>query len=166
MTALTAPVSSSSNLSPLQNKSDSQLFAVETDFSLDGAKQSLELQVTLDGLQLVDQATGSISMDLPWRQVESIRTVAGVGSGLLQVKTEEVWTDLLRFSNRLATRFHKVARCLERMRESDRNKIGRRRRSSRSRSGVGAARACARVDSRPYRPTSLQRLLSAIADCR
>ena len=118
MTALTAPVSSSSSLTQLQNESNSHLFEVETDFSLDGATQSLSLQVSSNGLRLVDTVNGTTITNLQWEQIESIRTVAGVGSGLLQAKTDEVWTDLLRFSNRLATRFHKVSRCLERMREA------------------------------------------------
>ncbi|MCY2980677.1 MAG: DUF1854 domain-containing protein [Planctomycetota bacterium] len=117
MTALTAPVSLSSNSSQHRDKAQSQLFQVETDFSLEGEKQSLELQVTLNGLRLVENDTGSVVTTLHWNQIESFRTVAGVGSGILQVKTDSVWTDLLRFSNRLATRFHKVARALERMRE-------------------------------------------------
>ena len=117
MTALTARVSLSSNSSQHRDNAQSQLFQVETDFSLEGKKQSLELQVTLNGLRLVENDTGSVVTTLHWSQIESFRTVAGVGSGMLQVKTDSVWTDLLRFSNRLATRFHKVARALERMRE-------------------------------------------------
>ena len=117
MTALTARVSLSSNSSQHRDNAQSQLFQVETDFSLEGKKQSLELQVTLNGLRLVENDTGSVVTTLHWSQIESFRTVAGVVSGMLQVKTDSVWTDLLRFSNRLATRFHKVARALERMRE-------------------------------------------------
>jgi ATP-binding cassette, subfamily B, bacterial len=117
MTALTAPVSLSSNSSQHRDHAQSQLFQVETDFSLEGKKQSLELQISLNGLRLVENDTGSVLTTLHWSQIESFRTVAGVGSGILQVKTDSVWTDLLRFSNRLATRFHKVARTLERMRE-------------------------------------------------
>ncbi len=124
MTALTAPVSLSSNSSQYRDDSRSQLFQVETDFSLEGKKQSLELQVALDGLRLVEKETDSVVTALLWNQIESFRTVAGVGSGLLQMKTDSVWTDLLRFSNRLATRFHKVARTLERMREVVEKKPG------------------------------------------
>ncbi len=117
MTALTAPVSSSSLLNKCQSISNSGLFEVETDFSLDGDKQELVLKVTLDGISMPAIPNGSVCTAFEWCQIESFRTVAGVGSGLLQGKVENVWTDMLRFSNRLATRFHKVARTLERMRE-------------------------------------------------
>ena len=116
MTALTVAVSSSTPNS-CQLVETPVLFEVETDFSLDGLPQSFVLQVFLDGVRLLSDQTGNLVTTLQWNQIDSIRTVAGVGSGLLQVKIDDDWTDLLRFSNRLATRFHKVARCLERMRE-------------------------------------------------
>ncbi|MCY2982775.1 MAG: DUF1854 domain-containing protein [Planctomycetota bacterium] len=121
MTTLTAPVSLSFQ-SSLPSDAKSLLFKVETDFSLDGAKQTFVLQVTASELRLVAMDTGAEATNLKWSQIDSFRTVAGVGSGLLQVKIEDVWTDLLRFSNRLATRFHKVARSLERMREASQEK--------------------------------------------
>ena len=117
MTALTALVSSSSTFPNCQSIADSVLFEVETDFSLDGEKQTLELHVSLDGVSLHDKSSSSVFIAFEWSQIESIRTVAGVGSGLLQVRIENIWTDMLRFSNGLASRFHKVARTLKRMRE-------------------------------------------------
>ena len=117
ITALTALVSSSSTVPNCQSKADSVLFEVETDFSLDGEKQTLELHVSLDGVSLHDKSSSSVFIAFEWSQIESIRTVAGIGSGLLQVRIENIWTDMLRFSNGLASRFHKVARTLKRMRE-------------------------------------------------
>jgi hypothetical protein len=45
--------------------------------------------------------------------VEEVRTTAGVGGGTLQVRIDGDWVDLVRYSNAMATRFHKVARALE-----------------------------------------------------
>lgn len=54
---------------------------------------------------------------IDWKDVKSIRTQAGIGGGTLQIKVGDDWVDFLRFSNAHATRFHKVSRLLERMRE-------------------------------------------------
>ena len=54
---------------------------------------------------------------VPWNDVQSIRTQAGVGGGTLQLKVDGDWVDILRFSNAYATRFHKISRLMEMMRE-------------------------------------------------
>jgi ATP-binding cassette subfamily B protein len=55
---------------------------------------------------------------VPWPEVEQVRTSSGVGGGTLQVRADGGWIDLVRFSNALATRFHKVSRVLEQAREA------------------------------------------------
>lgn len=62
--------------------------------------------------------TATVLRTLPWTDVQSIRTQSGVGSGTLQVRVGEDWIDLVRFSNAFATRFHKISRLMEKMRES------------------------------------------------
>lgn len=62
--------------------------------------------------------------ELKLESVLEFRTQAGVGSGLLQAKTSDGWIDILRFSNGLAGRFHKVARRLERLREGTEGDCG------------------------------------------
>ncbi|MFN6164379.1 MAG: DUF1854 domain-containing protein [Planctomycetota bacterium] len=52
-------------------------------------------------------------------QILEFRTRAAVGSGWLQARTVDGWVDLVRFSNAMASRFHKVSRRLERFREQD-----------------------------------------------
>ncbi|MCC6508786.1 MAG: DUF1854 domain-containing protein [Pirellulaceae bacterium] len=47
-------------------------------------------------------------------EVTSARTHTGVGSGVLQLKIDGQWIDWLRYSNAMATRFHKVSRMIER----------------------------------------------------
>ncbi len=57
---------------------------------------------------------------IEWDKVEKFRTNSGTGSGLLQARlSDEGWVDVLRYSNGLAGRFHKVSRRLEILRESE-----------------------------------------------
>ncbi len=51
--------------------------------------------------------------------VTGARTHTGLGSGILQLKIDDQWIDWLRFSNAMATRFHKVSRMIERYCEAD-----------------------------------------------
>jgi ATP-binding cassette subfamily B protein len=96
------------------------LLSTDTDFSLDGRKERQWLVVTADHLNVAaaHSAGAKIQTSIAWDRVQSVRTVAGVGSGLLQLKVDHQWLDLLRFSNALATRFHKISRSLERIREA------------------------------------------------
>ncbi|MCY3005541.1 MAG: DUF1854 domain-containing protein [Planctomycetota bacterium] len=52
-----------------------------------------------------------------WTDIKSVRTQSGVGSGTLQLRVEDDWIDWIRFSNAYATRFHKISRLMEKMRE-------------------------------------------------
>jgi ATP-binding cassette, subfamily B, bacterial len=54
---------------------------------------------------------------LPWDSVTAIRTQAGVGGGTLQIRSDEDWVDMIRFSNALSMRFHKISRLMQRMRD-------------------------------------------------
>ena len=110
-----------------REESTNVLFAIDTDVSLEGALREewllvteLELQVSPERFtrDYVGASVGHTKrLSLPWSTIESVRTVSGVGSGLLQAKVSGVWLDVLRFSNALALRFHKVASLLERYRE-------------------------------------------------
>ena len=91
------------------------LLEIDTDVSLAGVPAREWLVVTDDHLVVCDGRDGLRSVD--WRDVELVRTTSGVGGGLLQVRTTAGWFDLLRHSNALAARFHKVARTLEEARE-------------------------------------------------
>ena len=91
------------------------LLAVDSDVDLAGRPAREWLLVTPDHLGAVDAVT--VRRAIPWRDVEQVRTAAGVGGGTLQVRVAGVWIDVIRFTNALATRFHKVSRGLERARE-------------------------------------------------
>ena len=111
------------------------LVAVDTDVSLDGEPGREWLFVTPDHLSVVAEGplpsaaaaggapegeSGAVLRVVPWRDVAQVRTSAGVGGGMLQVKAEGDWVDLVRFSNALATRFHKVSRTLDQARDRPR----------------------------------------------
>lgn len=98
--------------------------ANSTDVSLGGHKSKEWIVVSAETIAVVrveSDPTGVPSATLlrsvAWSEVQSIRTQAGVGGGTLQLRMEEDWVDMLRFSNAYATRFHKISRMLERMRE-------------------------------------------------
>jgi ATP-binding cassette subfamily B protein len=91
------------------------LLVVETDVALDGGPSPERLVVTRD--HLAAEAGGLVLRRVAWPAVAEVRTTAGLGGGTLQVKVEGCWIDLVRYSNALATRFHKISRALERGRE-------------------------------------------------
>ncbi len=99
------------------------LFTIDTDIGLGGHPTSEWLVVTKDHLSVVrDMQATQVERVIDWEQVEKFRTNSGTGCGLLQVKLrDEGWVDVLRYSNGLAGRFHKVSRKLEQLRESNRS---------------------------------------------
>ncbi len=92
------------------------LLAVDTDVALDGELAAEWLVVTPDHLTVIHDR--AVLRSVAWPAVEQVRTNSGLGGGTLQVRADGAWVDLLRYSNALATRFHKVSRALERGRET------------------------------------------------
>jgi len=99
-------------------------FSIDTDVSLDGQPAREWLVVSPAGLAVTP---GEILRGGPpvaalrqvaWAEVERVRTAAGIGGGMLQVRIGGDWVDLVRYSNALAARFHKLARTLEAAREA------------------------------------------------
>jgi len=88
------------------------LLEIDTDVSLDGLPTAEWLVVTAD--ELLVHGGGASLRRVDRADVEKVRTAAGVGGGTLQVRIGGDWVDLVRYSNAMATRFHKVARALER----------------------------------------------------
>lgn len=87
--------------------------ATDTDISLEGHHRGQWLVANRAAISVVDVEDQTVINSIGWEDIEEVRTVSGVGSGLLQVKVDERWQDLLRFSNALAHRFHKVSRRLD-----------------------------------------------------
>ena len=95
-------------------RSHQVLLSIDTDVSLEGQTAREWLLVTPDRLSvMVESNQSKVLRSINTDDVESVRTTAGVGSGMLQAKVGGKWIDLLRFSNALATRFHKISRALE-----------------------------------------------------
>jgi len=104
------------------------LLSIDTDVGLDGRPAREWLVVTPDHLSVVpelptgdpasERAAGKPLRSVPWEGIDQVRTSAGVGGGTLQVREGGDWVDLVRYSNAMATRFHKVSRALEQARDA------------------------------------------------
>lgn len=111
---------------PLDATCHQVLWTIDTDIDLEGSRDRQWLLATNEQIAIVRAQTNPLEfadptekslLKLRWSEVLEFRTRAGVGSGILQARTAEGWVDLLRFSNALASRFHKVSRRLEKLRE-------------------------------------------------
>lgn len=106
------------------------LLVIDTDIDLFGQTARNWLVVTANQVSVYEDGTSNGTTDngptewadfenrkclrvISWDEARDFRTQAGTGSGLLQAKLEQGWVDILRYSNRLAGRFHKVSRRLE-----------------------------------------------------
>ncbi len=95
------------------------LLSIDTDVSLDGHPAREWLVVTADHLSAVaDTESGDVLRSVGWGEVDQVRTTAGLGGGTLQVRAGGDWVDVVRYSNSMASRFHKVSRALEQAREA------------------------------------------------
>ena len=79
---------------------------------------SFKTNASADAITNDEPPTGTLMRTVPWKSVRAVRTQSGVGGGTLQVRIEDDWVDMLRFSNEHTTRFHKISRLMEKMRES------------------------------------------------
>jgi ATP-binding cassette subfamily B protein len=117
--------------SPSPRPEPAALLVIDTDVALDGKPGQEWLVVGTEWLRVFDRARGdeaeggvaggaaaSQLRSLSWAEVKRFRTAAGLGGGTLQALIDGGWVDLLRYSNALAGRFHKVARALDRRREA------------------------------------------------
>ena len=97
--------------------------SIDTDVSLDGSPGREWLVISAAGLAASaaqvdsDSPPAAMIRQVEWPTIERVRTTAGVGGGMLQARVGGDWVDLVRYSNALATRFHKVARAVEASRE-------------------------------------------------
>jgi len=76
------------------------------------------LAATSEHLWVVPEHAGD-AVHLPLKNATEIRTVPGVGSGTLAAKVDGTYFDILRYSNRQAYRFEKVAPKLEQLRKGE-----------------------------------------------
>lgn len=99
-------------------------YSLDTDVTLAGRPGREWLVVSPAGLAVSGREVprgspppGKPLREVAWAELDRVRTAAGIGGGMLQVRVGGDWVDLVRYSNALATRFHKVARALEAARE-------------------------------------------------
>ena len=93
------------------------VLSTQTDLGLQGDLRKHWLVITQDNLAVVtDGTTPELVNHLPVSRVDRFRAVGTVGSGFLQAHVDGSWVDVLRHSNALADRFHKVAGQLEDLR--------------------------------------------------
>jgi len=91
------------------------LLCTNTDIDSLGTYKPQWLLVNKDGLWVISDAKEpAILTHLAFKDVTEFRCQATIGSGLLQARTDGVFVDVLRYSNRYSDRFSKVARKLDR----------------------------------------------------
>jgi len=98
------------------------LLSIDTDVALDGRPAREWLAVTTEHLTVTAESPPVATVaappprplrSVPWTGIDQVRTAAGIGGGTLQIRADGHWVDLVRYSNAMATRFHKVSRALE-----------------------------------------------------
>jgi ATP-binding cassette subfamily B protein len=95
------------------------LLSTNSDLSLTGELRGHWVVVTRDHLAVVaDGIKPRLVNALPLERVEKFRTHGAIGSGFLQAYIDDAWVDVARYSNGLATKFHRLADKLETLRAS------------------------------------------------
>ncbi len=93
------------------------LLATTSDLSLSGDVRPHWLIATSENVAVVtDGPESTIVGSVPLNRVEKFRSQGTIGSGFLQAWVDGSWVDLVRYSNALTTRFHRVAGKLEDLR--------------------------------------------------
>src|SRR5262245_22061432 len=91
------------------------LIAARTDIDLLGRYRDHWLLVTKDKLAVfADGVDPALALSIGVRDASEYRTQVGVGSGLLQARIDGAYVDVLRYSNRRAFWFEKIAAKLDR----------------------------------------------------
>ncbi len=122
--ALVATLSAAEPRRPLPGVGDAAWFSIATDVSLGGEPVGEWLMVSPAGLAVAvhevarGEGTPATLRHVAWTEIDRIRTTAGIGGGMLQARVGGDWVDLVRYSNALAGRFHKLARALETARDT------------------------------------------------
>lgn len=93
------------------------LLSTSTDLGLKGTPRKEWVVITKDNVSVVADGTApELVTNVPLSRIERFRSVSTIGSGFLQAHVDGAWVDLIRHSNALSGRFHKVAGQLEELR--------------------------------------------------
>lgn len=91
------------------------LLATTTDIDFVGGYQTTWLFVSSEHLlTIVAGEPPALQLHVLKKDIAEVRIQTNIGSGLVQIRVSDMFVDVLRFSNRLADRFHKIVRKLER----------------------------------------------------
>lgn len=88
--------------------------STQTDIDQLGRYDPAWLVLGAERLLVVDDVRADVRLALEVPSIREFRTLAGVGSGLLQAKVGDLYVDVLRYSNREAYRFERAAHKLDR----------------------------------------------------
>ena len=93
--------------------SDDVIVATDTDLDIVGEYSESWVIVTKERVLVfyIDEEDGEalLQKDIAIAQIETARTDTRVGSGFLEVKTNDIFEELARFSNKNADKFARVA---------------------------------------------------------
>jgi ATP-binding cassette subfamily B protein len=93
------------------------VLSTTSDLSVPGDLRRQWVIANRDHLAVVsDTAEPRVEFHVPIKRVERFRARSTVGSGFLQAYVDDGWVDVARYSNRLATRFARLAAKLEDLR--------------------------------------------------
>ncbi|NJL31687.1 MAG: hypothetical protein HC898_08680 [Phycisphaerales bacterium] len=87
------------------------LLCVNSDIDLKGQYQPQWLCADAGSRRLwvLDESqSGEPVLEIEIDKVQDVRTVGVVGAGILQVKIDDAWLDVLRYSNKLKQRFRQA----------------------------------------------------------
>lgn len=96
------------------------LLCSPTDIDAAGRYRRQWLLVTRERLLVVgEEPPGEVTASLAVRDVREFRLLPGVGSGMLTARVDGIVVDVLRYSNREAYRYERVAAKLEQLRQGE-----------------------------------------------
>lgn len=91
---------------------------VQTDINARGQYAAQWLLADAGRMLVLDEADPKpILLDLPMSEAEDFRTITAVGSGILQIKTQGIWLDAIRFSNSLKYTFDRTGKRLKQLKD-------------------------------------------------
>jgi ATP-binding cassette subfamily B protein len=94
---------------------DDLLLCTHTDIDRLGSYRQQWLAVTKERVLVLSEGDApEVLVNVPFSEVSEFRCRGAIGSGLLQARVDNMFVDILRYSNRLADRFGKIARKLDR----------------------------------------------------
>ena len=109
------PPELSAVLGRLEIGSEEPRFWLESDLDLDGRQVKIWLLAIGDQLLVADGVSADPLFEISCHEISDFRLRSTVGSGFLQIRRDEFWIDVVRFSNALREDFASGCRMLQSM---------------------------------------------------